>query len=354
MRVLVVDDSITFRSQICKALRSLEGIEVVGSASNGKIALQMLEQKSVDVMTLDLNMPEMDGLQVLEQLNKQANKRVKVIVFASQTARSARDTIRALRLGASDFVVKPQLPENFGEDACQAIAAELGPKLRQFAVTSLSVDVPATVAANASTISRLEPFAYRPQAIVVASSTGGPAALEQFFAKVPHDFALPIFVAQHMPPLFTKYLAARLSELFKIDCREAVHGESVRPGTVYVAPGDFHMLVTSAESGFAVALESGPKVNSVRPAADLLFESAAKAYGAGCFGFVLTGMGEDGCVGARHIKERGGAVMIQDKTTSVVWGMPGAVHAAGWFDAMGSIQDCASTLQQLLSERLAA
>jgi two-component system chemotaxis response regulator CheB len=188
---------------------------------------------------------------------------------------------------------------------------------------------------------------FRPGVIVIASSTGGPNALEQIFQKIPPSFEIPILIAQHMPPIFTKILAKRLGDLCQKPSDEAVDGELIKPGRVYMAPGDFHLLLARSSEGIVIKLDRGPQRNSVRPAADYLFESAASLFGVACFGVVLTGMGQDGLHGARAIKAAGGKVMIQDEPSCVVFGMPGAIYKANCFDRIGDLDSIAGVIQSL-------
>lgn len=354
MRVLIVDDSVTFRSQIRRALEALPGVTVAGTAANGKIALQMLEKKEVDLITLDINMPEMDGIAFLDYLHKNDSYKVKVIVFAHHTARSARDTVKALSLGAVDFVIKPTADNNVGMvDAYEAVLRELAPKVLQFVSAEAATNQ--TAGPKASTTSKADVKEYTkvdidhfdPSVIVVASSTGGPKALENFFSQLKRPPSMPVLVVQHMPEMFTKFLSKRLGDMMQVECREGIDGELVEPGIVYVAPGNFHMTVKMEGKRFAIQVDQTPRVNFVRPAADLLFRSAAQLFGKGCMGFVLTGMGEDGKVGSQAIKASGGGIMIQDKESSIVWGMPGSVHGANAFDKIGSIQECAKVLARM-------
>jgi two-component system chemotaxis response regulator CheB len=352
VRVLIVDDSSVFRTQIRRALSDVPDIEVVGSASNGRIALQMLEQKPTDLVTLDLNMADMDGMETLREIRRRGLA-VRVLVFAARSTRSAEDTIEALRCGADDFVLKPGGDTLSIEHALEQVRSDLVPKIRQFtaAMAPTAAREPVAKAAKISpqALSKKprDLATMRPMVVVVASSTGGPGALEALFASLPRPPRVPILVAQHMPETFTKFLAKRLADISGVACREAQNGEPPTPGTIYIAPGNFHMQLRSTPAGNRIALDQGPKVNSVRPAADLLFASAAELYGDACAAFVLTGMGSDGLEGARRIKNRGGAVMIQSKESCVVWGMPAAVHDAGAYDRIGDLQDCAGVLARL-------
>lgn len=357
MRILIVDDSVVFRSQIKAAFDGIPGIEVAGTAANGKIALDRLEQIPVDVVILDLEMPEMNGLQTIQEMQKRKMPQ-KVIVFASPTQSGALATFDALQAGASDFIPKPQGTKSL-EDSLAQIRVDLVPKIIQFSKRSFSAVPTAEITkkVDSHSLAQHKPVethwkhisisSFRPRAVFIGSSTGGPTALEAIFRQLKgRKLHVPIFVAQHMPPMFTESLAKRIEHISGHPCAEGKHGEIVAAGKIYIAPGDFHMTVHRIEhsSPVIIHLDQNPKRNSVRPAVDSLFESAARAYGAMCAAFILTGMGEDGMIGAKAIKDASGAVMIQNQETSVVWGMPGAVFAAGAYDEMGSLEDCGTAL----------
>jgi two-component system chemotaxis response regulator CheB len=364
MRVMVVDDSIVFRSQLKNCLDGQEGITVVATAANGKIALSRLEMDACDLIILDLEMPEMNGLQFLAELRKGKFPQ-RVIVFAAPTKEGAGQVLEALNAGAVDFIAKPATAASL-DDALEGIRRDLLPKIIQFkkrynatneSLRSLRESAKESQNSNATQEPRgpyppvlLETF--KPRVVVIGSSTGGPTALEKLFSSLMgRNVHVPILVAQHMPPNFTEALAKRLGVISGLPAGEGKHGESIVPGHIYVAPGDFHMSVQRvADSGKPVIkIDQAHKRNSVRPAADFLFESAAREYTNSCACFILTGMGEDGKDGAIAIKKSAGAVMIQDRESSVVWGMPGAVHAVGAYDDEGSLEECARILKQMVS-----
>ncbi len=363
LRILVVDDSVVFRSQIKAALEDIDGITVVGSAANGKIALERIEQGTVDVVILDLEMPEMSGLEMLG-IMRQRGLQQTVIVFAAPSGSGVEMALAALRAGASDFIAKPQSAGSL-EQALAGVQKDLIPKILQFRekIQRKSVQLSKTVPPPAALQADLQRLAsgpvsstpitsFRPKVVAIGSSTGGPAALDSLFSKLKgHPLRVPVFVAQHMPPLFTEYLAKRIGEISGHPAKEGKDGDVVQTGTIYVAPGDFHMTVERSKDGgqVLVRLDQGPKRNSVRPAVDNLFESLTKVYGSGVAAFVLTGMGEDGTVGAKAIKSYFGKVVIQDQVSSVVWGMPGAVHEAGAFDSMGNLESCSEILIKLVA-----
>jgi two-component system chemotaxis response regulator CheB len=355
MRVLIVDDSVVFRSQISAALKGVPDVEVAGTAANGKIALQKLEQSSYDLVTLDMEMPEMDGLQTLREIRSKGF-RVNVIVFSSQTVRGAEKAFEALQAGANDVVAKPSGEGLNLENASKFIAEALVPKVIQFlnhkpkSVNS-SVKAPTLSQTPVSTKSTIEKRDLRKmlfRAVVIASSTGGPTALEAVFAQLTGPFTKPVFIAQHMGPVFTQILAKRLSEICGQPVHEAIHGQKVEAGHVYLAPGDFHLYVKKRDKDYYVHLDQSPLRNSVRPAADHLFESASEVYSENLLGVVLTGMGEDGAIGARKIREAHGGVVIQNKASCVVFGMPGTVFQNDDYDDMGDLTKIADILKSVL------
>lgn len=352
-RVFIVDDSTVYRSQIRAALADQPDIEVVGFATDGKMACETLRFKQVDVVTLDLEMPVMDGLTMLEELEKQG-LRPYVIVFSSLSKSGAESTLKALRLGASDFLLKPTPDPGGSKNPADLIREVLVPKVRLFRERAERVKAalaaPAKPAPDAAPTKMYRPLswsAFNPEVVVIASSTGGPAALEKLFSKIRGPVKCPILIVQHMPPLFTATLAERLAAISGLPVKEGVHGMKLEKGHVYVAPGDFHMRVEMINNVPSIALDQGPQRNSVRPAADHLFESAAARYRNGVLGIVLTGMGSDGRDGAVAIKNAGGGIFIQDRETSVVFGMPGSVFEEKAFDKMSNIEGIANLMAQL-------
>lgn len=364
MKVLIVDDSVVFRSTISTALANIAEIEVVGTAANGKVALQKLDQIEIDLITLDMEMPDMNGIDTLKALRAKGSK-VKVIVFSSQTTRGAEKALEALREGADDVVAKPE-GDNFNfESAAQAVRSALLPKIIQFKdsrLTSLknNINISEIARPTAADYAIREKVAIKspnlkqnlnlvlPQAIVIACSTGGPSALEKIFANFRGPIRIPILITQHMPPVFTEILARRIQELTQIPTSEGKNGELIQKGHIYIAPGDFHMEVVSETGGQArILLHQQPLRNSVRPAADFMFESASKVYRRGLMGFVLTGMGEDGAAGAKVIRSEQGAIAIQNKESCVVFGMPGAVFDMDEYDAICDLETMTHHLKHM-------
>lgn len=339
IKVLIVDDSVLFRSQIQQALKDCEQIEILGTASNGKIALDKLEAQPADVMILDLEMPVMDGITTVKEL-RQKRVATKVILFSSMSQSGAEKTLEAMKLGALDFVAKPT-PDDNTLAPHEKIRSSLLPKILSLfpKVTPVISSTPAR--------SNFNWEVFRPEILVIASSTGGPNALNDFFQLLTAPVPFPILVTQHMPPVFTTSLAQRLGQISQKKSSEGIEGEVLQPNQIYVAPGNFHMSITGNRLQQTIHLDQGPMRNFVRPCADFLFESASQIFRKNTLGIVFTGMGRDGADGAQAIKSAGGSVLIQDQATSVVFGMPGAVFEAGHFDYAGSPADLARKVQLL-------
>lgn len=341
IRVLVVDDSVVVRQLVSNVLSEDPDIEVVGVAANGRIALAKIEQVNPDVVTLDIEMPVLDGLATLKELRK-SHPRLPVIMFSTLTARGGTATLNALSLGASDYVTKPS---NVGQlsEAMAQIRDALNPKIKALCAKVLGGHVSGIVAPRKAILPKLgepqrlsraggRPGNHPVEVVTVGVSTGGPNALAQMIPQLPVDLPVPVLIVQHMPPLFTKLLADRLAGLSSLDVREGVDGAVVEPGTVWLAPGDHHMVVRREADTVRLALNQDPPENSCRPAADPLFCSVAKAYGPGTLAVVMTGMGRDGFQGCVHVRHGGGQIVVQDEATSVVWGMPGFVAEADMAD----------------------
>ncbi|HTU48968.1 MAG TPA: chemotaxis response regulator protein-glutamate methylesterase [Acidobacteriaceae bacterium] len=338
IRVLVVDDSVVIRRMVSDVLADELDIEVAGAAADGRIALQKIEQVNPDILTLDVEMPVMDGLETLKQLRK-THRHLPVIMFSTLTERGASATMDALALGASDYVTKPA---NVGSAAAalEKIRAELIPKIRAHvpqASTSVArpftlmaaqmTHLPSVQAAPRSATSRVE-------VVAIGTSTGGPNALGDLVPLLPPNFPVPVVIVQHMPPIFTKFLADRLSSKSQIPVMEAANYQELLPGHAYIAPGDFHMMVERSKEGVRIRTQQEQPENSCRPAVDVLFRSVADVYGGEALAVIMTGMGQDGLRGCGRIREAGGQILAQDEATSVVWGMPGYVANAGLADGV--------------------
>ena len=334
IRVLVVDDSIVIRRMLSEALSEDPIIEIAGVAANGKIALAKVPQVSPDIITLDMEMPEMDGLTTLVELQRLYPK-IPVIMFSTLTQRGAEATFDALAKGAADYVTKPANVGSVGA-AINNVRNELLPKLKALCLKR-SVATP-----RGRSVRRPEPDPRatrvtgrnrtRAHVLAIGASTGGPNALLHVLRHIPQDFSVPIVIAQHMPPMFTKFLADRLSQACPISVSEATDGDSLFPGGAWIAPGGHHMTVRRERASVKIALSDDPPENSCRPAVDVLFRSVGEVYGPNVLATVLTGMGRDGLLGCRVIHDLGGHIIAQDEATSVVWGMPRAVSEEGLAD----------------------
>lgn len=336
IRVLVVDDSAIMRRLIVDILKEDKEIEVLDVAKNGKEAIEKAKILKPDVITLDIEMPEMNGLEALKILRREIPS-AKVIMFSSLTQEGAKATIEALTLGAHDFVPKPST-KSFMESIKQ-IKDQLIPKIKSvIPVKKISFYRASVIKAPV----RREGF----KVVGVGVSTGGPQTLMQILPQLPKDFPVPILIVQHMPSLFTKQLAERLDSVSKLAVKEGENGEPIKKGVVYIAPGDHHMTVKKYNEEVRIYLHQGPPRNFCRPSVDELFDSLADVYREDTLAVVLTGMGSDGKEGAKRIKERGGMVWAQDAETSVVFGMPKAVIDAGLADEILSLPEIPKKLKE--------
>jgi two-component system, chemotaxis family, protein-glutamate methylesterase/glutaminase len=335
-RILIVDDSAVMRSLLRAVVCSDSALEVAGTAADGASAIQTIEALHPDMVLLDVEMPVMDGLATLRELRKRGHQ-APVIMCSSLTQRGARVTIEALACGASDYVAKPAGQAD-REAGIRALAQDLIPKVK--ALTRRAPQEPAPGGRSRTALPPAIAAAgvpgtlgeVAPRVVVIGVSTGGPAALDRVLPMLPCSFPLPVLVVQHMPELFTALLAERLNGRCRLKVREAAEGDAVRPGTIFVARGNWHMEILAAACASAVPtlhLTQTPPENHCRPAVDVLFRSAAAVYGGGVLAAVMTGMGSDGMAGCRLLRAAGSRVLAQDQATSAVWGMPGAVATAG-------------------------
>ncbi|HVX64649.1 MAG TPA: chemotaxis response regulator protein-glutamate methylesterase [Pirellulales bacterium] len=345
IRVLLIDDAVVIRRLVGDVLNADPGIEVVGTAANGRIGLAKIPQVNPDLVTLDMEMPEMDGLETLKALRKTYPK-LPVIMFSTLTARGAAATFDALALGANDYVTKPA---NVGSVAAaiERVREELVPKIKAFC-PHLAVQPPSPVAVSpVRPVARPAPPRLPPsriELVAIGASTGGPNALAAVLPALPADFPVPIVIVQHMPPVFTRSMADRLNAQAAIGVSEATAGESLQAGHAYVAPGDFHMTLGRDAVGAKIRLHQGPPENSCRPAVDVLFRSVAESFGGRVLAVILTGMGKDGLNGCQNLRDAGAQILAQDEATSVVWGMPGFVARSGLADQVLPLDRMASEI----------
>lgn len=364
-KILIVDDSRIFRGAIEECLAGEPDIEIVGSVWNGVKAMEFIREKRPDLVTLDLEMPEMDGLETLSAIQKinSADKDIYpigVIILSSLTRQGADVTVRALEMGAFDFITKPE-GENRAENI-DTLRRKLIVKIRYFASKRISsyllrnthikmgrrgisreISVPfrALSKSGKNDISAVPTKRHLRdntsnvagiKAIMIGVSTGGPKALGEMLPILCERICIPIFIVQHMPPTFTQSLANSLNNKCRYTVIEAQDGDPVENEHVYIAPGGKHMLLRKKNSDVVIGVNNHPPEKGCRPSVDVLFRSAAAVYGKETIGIVLTGMGEDGTKGCGILKRSGAQVIVQDKKTSVVWGMPGSVEASGNVD----------------------
>ncbi len=364
LRVVVADDSVLFRRAISDALGALPDVEVVGSAANGKLALQKVRDLKPDLLTLDLEMPEIDGLAVLDAL-RQSGSKMSVIVVSALTRRGGDMTLRALEKGAFDFITKP---DTAGPDESrEAIRRELAPRLRALsnrvavrkllhhpapvpAPTIASVPRPdpkpvhAGLAEIAGRMNRLV-SPNRPEMVLIGVSTGGPNALARLMPQLPKDLGVPILIVQHMPPVFTLSLAESLAAKCGVKVREATHGDILAANTAYIAPGGRQMRLAPGPDGSRVIqITDDPSENNCRPAVDYLFRSVATHFPGRAMAVILTGMGSDGTIGLRLLKRHNAFVIAQDEASCVVFGMPKAAVDAKVTDVILPLEAIAARI----------
>ncbi|MFK7894615.1 MAG: chemotaxis response regulator protein-glutamate methylesterase [Myxococcota bacterium] len=328
-RVLVVDDSVAVRKIVTDILSECPEIEVAGTAPNGKIGLAKIEQLNPDLVILDIEMPVMDGLETLAEIRK-TRKDLPIVMFSSLTAKGAETTLDALALGANAYATKPS-GQTSPDAATQSVREDLIPLIR--GLSRKIEPVAPKMEAQARNIAVNSQAANVPQKrvdiLAIGISTGGPNALAEMMPTLPGDIPVPIVIVQHMPPMFTGYLAKRLDANCKYQVREAEEGDVLEPGTCWIAPGDLHMTVEPKGKKFIVGMNEGPPENHCRPAVDVLFRSVAEVFGPRSLSVVMTGMGQDGLLGCEHLRKRGGQVLAQDEASSMIWSMPGCVSRAG-------------------------
>ncbi len=361
LRVLVVDDTVVFRRIVSDALAGLPSIEVVGVASNGKLALSRIAALHPDLVTLDIEMPEMNGIEVLEAMGP-AGLKAGVIVLSALTVRGGEMTVRALELGAFDFITKPE-----GGPASANLTAlrqQLAPIIRAFERrrdVRLMLRSQPVVTSGATVVRRppaptLEPRVVRrpptgSSLVLIGVSTGGPAALATILPALPGDLGAPVLIVQHMPALFTQPLASSLDRKCAIRVKEAVDGETAQPNWAYLAPGGMQMKLEQGTRGEVVLrLTDDPPENGCKPAVDYLFRSAALQFPGRSVAAILTGMGSDGTAGLRMLKRGGCFAIAQDESSCVVFGMPKEAIAAGLIDTVAPLDRIATAIARSIRE----
>ncbi|HEX4043552.1 MAG TPA: chemotaxis response regulator protein-glutamate methylesterase [Xanthobacteraceae bacterium] len=369
IRVMVVDDALVVRSLLARWVDAETDMQVVATLRTGREAVAQIEQSQADVVVLDIDMPELDGISALPLL-LQKKRNLVVIMVSTLTRRSAEISLRALALGAADYIPKPETAReatasvSFRRELIEKIRT-LGARrapLRGYAripapdVTPLPRTKPAVAPRTRSDVAPTEPLRLRPlsavppRVLLIGSSTGGPQALTALIEKLPAAIdRAPVLIAQHMPPMFTTVLAEHLSRAGGRGAHEAEDGEPVLAGGIYVAPGARHMRVVRGDNGIRIALGEDAPINFCKPAVDALFASAAPVWGAATLALVLTGMGADGTRGAADIVAAGGSIIAQDEATSVVWGMPRSVAQAGLCSAVLPLDQIAPKIIRLFA-----
>ncbi len=344
LTILIVDDTIVYRSILRGVIEAVPGCAVAATAANGADALECLKRGGIDVVLLDVEMPVMDGLETLRHI-RQLYPTVKTIMVSAANRSAADITIRALELGALDFIPKPETSDPatskaFLVQALQSVLATCAPAPRA-PVAMVAPPRPAAPPRQAP--------GSKPEIVVIGVSTGGPVALTHLIPALPADLGLPIAIVQHMPPVFTESLARNLDRQAKIRVFEGKEAQIVRPNEVYIAPGGKHMLLRRAANGdVSLGLNENPPESNCRPAADVLFRSAAAIYGPSALTVVMTGMGTDGREGARALRRQGAMVLTQDEASCVVYGMPRAVVEAGLSDESLPLDQLADRITSLV------
>lgn len=358
-RILVVDDSCLYQRLLSDVINARDGMEVVGVASNGNVALSLMEQLQPDLVTLDILMPEMDGIQTLIALRKQWPL-VRTVMVSSLTSAGSDAALDALALGASEYAAKPEsaggagnIRADLAKDLLPKIEALLGldsKKLLDRTVVQTRTGSAAPVLLYSDQSPRMTP-APEPcniRLIAIGVSTGGPDALAKLLSQLPADIGVPIVIVQHMPAQFTAKLAQRLDAASALKVVEAQLGDKIRAGTVYIAPGNYHMVLDRIGTDIIVNLNSDQQENSCRPSVDPLFRSIPAIYGSQCLGVIMTGMGADGLNGCEALSAAGCPIIVQDKCTSIVWGMPKLVAMAGLAQQQVPLDEMANVVNRIV------
>lgn len=353
-RILLVDDAVVVRKVLSQAIGRDPDLEVAATAVNGRVALTKFAAVKPDLVLLDVEMPEMDGLETVRELRK-IDSRVPIIMFSTLTERGASVTLEALADGATDYVTKPSNLD--GSATFDAVTRELIPKIRVLchlpAAHGIAVPLPKNIS-HAAPPSMPRRLVGPAKIVIIGVSTGGPDALARVLPMLPAQLPVPLLIAQHMPPIFTTMLAARLSSKSQLPVRECVSGERLSAGCAVIAPGDFHMVVEPENKSIVLKTHQGPRENFCRPSVDVLFRSVAAVFRERTLAVVLTGMGQDGLKGCEMLRSYGARVYVQNEATSVVWGMPGFVARAGLADKVLPLDRIASEIVRATTLQVAA
>ncbi len=345
IRVLVVDDSAFMRFTITKHLGENPQIQIIGTARDGNEALELIPKLNPDVVTLDVEMPHLDGLSTLREVMARYPR--PVVMFSSLTAAGTAETVQALTIGAIDFIAKPSNKANIQavmEEAAQKIIKAAGSKVFSLAKPRPAVEL--TIKPTIKVAKSVRPLTPADKVLIIGSSTGGPRALNTVVADLPANLPAAVVIIQHMPVGFTRSLAERLDTVSKIMVKEAEPGDKLEVGKALLAPGGFHMVF---DRNGIVTLNQNPPVHGVRPAIDVAMTSIVPLHGKSIVGVILTGMGNDGTTGCQLIHSAGGQVIAEDESTCVVWGMPRSVFEAGVADEVRPLHEIASAIQRRIS-----
>ncbi len=368
IRVMIADDSTVTRRILGEAISREADMMLVGAATNGEEAIALFRSHKPDVALLDVEMPVINGIEALRSI-RATGSQAPIVMFSTLTVRGAEATLDALSAGATDYVAKPTGVGHV-DKAIEFLKTEVIPKLRLWgsrfksqreAAPKIQKDAVAIRPAGAAVVAEPRRTAVvstkkrsGPAGILaIGSSTGGPNALADVMSRLPGDLQIPVVIAQHMPPIFTQLLAERLDRCSKLKVREGFDGAVLKPGEVWVAPGDHHMTVVRQGTSVVLKTNQAPPENSCRPSVDVLFRSVAEVYGGNSLAVILTGMGKDGAAGCVQLSQLGATVLAQDEQSSVVWGMPRAVYEAGVADALVPLNEMHTTIMTRLRSSVA-
>jgi two-component system chemotaxis response regulator CheB len=354
VKVLIIDDSALVRQVLTSVLESNKNIAVVGTAKDPFDAREKIKNLRPDVLTLDIEMPKMDGVTFLKNLMRL--RPMPVVMISSLTEQGAEITLEALESGAIDFVSKPKIDvqaglNNYAEEIIEKVLSAAKSRVRERVLPVRKIAQKLTADAVLGKISGKQHFKTTDKIIAIGASTGGTEAIREVLEAMPAD-APGMVISQHIPAAFSAPFALRMNKVSKMTVCEAEDGQKILPGHVYIAPGDRHLIIERSGAQYICRLNDGPAVNRHKPSVDVMFRSIAKNVGPNALGLILTGMGDDGALGLKEIREQGGATMVQDEQTSVVWGMPGAAAKIGAAQQELALEKIAGALVKYAKEPL--